>query len=101
MRRSREETARTRERIIEAASEEFREHGIVGTGLAELMKAAGLTHGGFYKHFRGERVSVRLLLVTSAPRTATIPGTAARLRRWARSWRGRMPKPGLRRRKAF
>jgi len=51
MRRSREETARTRERIIEAASEEFREHGIVGIGLAELMKAAGLTHGGFYKHF--------------------------------------------------
>ena len=55
MRSSREETARTRERIIEAASEEFREHDIVGTSLAELMKAAGLTHGGFYKHFTSKK----------------------------------------------
>ncbi|MDG3002302.1 TetR/AcrR family transcriptional regulator [Paludisphaera mucosa] len=51
MRKSREEAARTRERIVTAASGEFRKNGIVATGLADLMKAAGLTHGGFYKHF--------------------------------------------------
>src|ERR1700754_5003914 len=51
MRKSREETARTRERIIAAAGQEFRRNGIAATGLAGLMSAAGLTHGGFYKHF--------------------------------------------------
>jgi TetR/AcrR family transcriptional repressor of nem operon len=51
MRKSKQETARTRERIVEAAAAEFREHGIAATGLAELMSAAGLTHGGFYRHF--------------------------------------------------
>src|SRR5271167_1062842 len=51
MRKSREEAAETRKRIVRAAAREFRENGIVATGLADLMKAAGLTHGGFYKHF--------------------------------------------------
>jgi len=51
MRKSREEAAQTRKRIVTAASEEFRKNGIVATGLNDLMSAAGLTHGGFYKHF--------------------------------------------------
>lgn len=51
MRKSREEAAETRKSIVQAAAREFREKGIVATGLADLMKAAGLTHGGFYKHF--------------------------------------------------
>ena len=54
MRKSREEAARTRERIVTAAAKEFRKNGIVATGLADLMKAAGLTHGGFYKHFESK-----------------------------------------------
>jgi TetR/AcrR family transcriptional repressor of nem operon len=54
MRKSREEAARTRERIVTAAAGEFRKHGIVATGLNDLMKAAGLTHGGFYKHFESK-----------------------------------------------
>ena len=54
MRKSKQEALRTRERIVAAASEEFRQHGIVATGLADLMAAAGLTHGGFYKHFRSK-----------------------------------------------
>jgi hypothetical protein len=45
MRKSREEAAQTRRRIVEAASREFRKNGIVATGLNDLMKAAGLTHG--------------------------------------------------------
>ena len=51
MRKSREHAAQTRKRIVTTAAREFRENGIVATGLADLMKAAGLTHGGFYKHF--------------------------------------------------
>jgi|RhiMetdeSRZDD1v2_1073273.scaffolds.fasta_scaffold511603_3 TetR/AcrR family transcriptional regulator, transcriptional repressor for nem operon len=51
MRQSAEEKARTHERIVEIASARIREKGIEGPGVAEIMQAAGLTHGGFYKHF--------------------------------------------------
>lgn len=51
MRRSRAEKAKTHERIIALASKRFREKGLEGIGLAELMKQAGLTVGGFYKQF--------------------------------------------------
>ncbi len=52
MRKSREEAAETRRRIVESASHRFRENGIAETGLNDLMQAAGLeTQGGFYKHF--------------------------------------------------
>ena len=54
MRKSREEAAQTRKRIVAVAAGEFRKHGIVATGLNDLMKAAGLTHGGFYKHFESK-----------------------------------------------
>src|ERR1700742_1383233 len=54
MRRSRQETAETRQHIVEAAATEFRKNGIDGTGLADLMASAGLTHGGFYKHFESK-----------------------------------------------
>ena len=42
----------TRRRIIAAASAAFRERGVEGTGVDEVMRRAGLTHGGFYAHFR-------------------------------------------------
>lgn len=51
MRVSRAEAAQNRERIIEVAARLFRERGLDGIGVADLMKAAGLTHGGFYGHF--------------------------------------------------
>jgi TetR/AcrR family transcriptional regulator, transcriptional repressor for nem operon len=51
MKRSKAETAETRKRIVEAASHLFRRDGIHATGLAEIMTAAGMTHGGFYRHF--------------------------------------------------
>src|SRR5215471_2486268 len=51
MRVSREKFAESRKRILEAAATLFRETGFDGIGLADLMKAAGLTHGGFYGHF--------------------------------------------------
>lgn len=51
MRKSRVETAESRARILKAAACKFREQGIAPTGLDDLMNAAGMTHGGFYKHF--------------------------------------------------
>jgi len=51
MRVSREQAALNRERIVEVASKLFREKGYDGIGVADLMKGAGLTHGGFYGHF--------------------------------------------------
>src|SRR4051812_3639334 len=51
MKVSREQAARTRERILETAARRFRERGYEGIGVADLMKEAGLTHGGFYGHF--------------------------------------------------
>jgi TetR/AcrR family transcriptional regulator, transcriptional repressor for nem operon len=51
MKKSKIETAETRRRIVKAAAAEFRRNGIHATGLCELMAAAGLTHGGFYRHF--------------------------------------------------
>src|SRR5438309_6694837 len=51
MKVTREEAARNRERIVEAAARRFRERGFDGIGVAEVMKEAGLTHGGFYGHF--------------------------------------------------
>jgi TetR/AcrR family transcriptional regulator, transcriptional repressor for nem operon len=51
MRVSREKCAESRKRILEAAATLFREKGFDGVCLADIMKAAGLTHGGFYGHF--------------------------------------------------
>jgi TetR/AcrR family transcriptional regulator, transcriptional repressor for nem operon len=41
----------THERIVETAARAIRRSGYDGTGVAEIMKEAGLTHGGFYAHF--------------------------------------------------
>ena len=75
MRKSREEAAQTRRRIVEAASCEFRKNGIVATGLSDLMKAAGLTHGGFYKHFASKDELVAE--ATTAALDALLEGMAA------------------------
>jgi TetR/AcrR family transcriptional repressor of nem operon len=42
---------KTHKRIVSIASKRFREKGLAEFGIAELMKEAGLTVGGFYKHF--------------------------------------------------
>src|ERR1700733_11668747 len=51
MRVSREKAAEHRDRIIDAAGALFRAKGFGGLGVADIMKAADLTHGGFYGHF--------------------------------------------------
>lgn len=54
MRVTREQAAENHDRIVETAARLFRERGFEGVGVAELMQAAGLTHGGFYGHFESK-----------------------------------------------
>ncbi|CAI8947473.1 TetR/AcrR family transcriptional regulator, transcriptional repressor for nem operon [Pseudomonas sp. IT-347P] len=54
MRYSPDHKAQTHQRIIKEASARFRKDGIGATGLQPLMKALGLTHGGFYSHFKSK-----------------------------------------------
>jgi TetR/AcrR family transcriptional repressor of nem operon len=56
--------ANTHARLVEAAASRFKERGVDGISLAELMKDLKLTHGGFYKHFdsRDELVTEALAL---------------------------------------
>jgi TetR/AcrR family transcriptional repressor of nem operon len=54
MKVSREQVAENRRRILEAASRLFRARGFEAVTVAEVMQAAGLTHGGFYGHFRSK-----------------------------------------------
>jgi TetR/AcrR family transcriptional repressor of nem operon len=54
MRVSREQVAENRRKILEAAGRLFRERGFEAVTVAEVMQAAGLTHGGFYGYFKSK-----------------------------------------------
>ena len=51
MRITKDQAAENRARVVDAAAKLFREKGFDAVGVAELMRAAGMTHGGFYNHF--------------------------------------------------
>jgi TetR/AcrR family transcriptional repressor of nem operon len=70
---SRKETSH--ERIVDAAARAIRRSGYGGTGVADIMKEAGLTHGGFYAHF-----SSREALLAEAADRAGAEGVAAMAR---------------------
>jgi TetR/AcrR family transcriptional repressor of nem operon len=65
MRYTAEHNEATRERILEAASRLFREHGIAAVGLAKIMAEAGLTVGTFYTHFKSKEALLREALLRS------------------------------------
>lgn len=75
------EKAKSHERILRTASKKIREHGLDGLSVAELMKGAGLTHGGFYAHFASREHLVAdaldLAFVDSMFSTARVAGTTA------------------------
>jgi TetR/AcrR family transcriptional repressor of nem operon len=54
MRYEREHKTQTRDRIVRNTARKLRAEGLKGPGVASVMKASGLTVGGFYKHFRGK-----------------------------------------------
>jgi AcrR family transcriptional regulator len=66
MRYAHDHKAQTHERILHEASARFRRDGIGATGLQPLMKALGLTHGGFYAHFKSKDELVEKALSCAA-----------------------------------
>ena len=81
MRNSRSETAKTRERIVTTTAAEFRQHGIAATGLHDHMKAAGLTHGGFYRHFASkDQLVAEACSAAIATMTKRVASSASRKR---------------------
>jgi TetR/AcrR family transcriptional repressor of nem operon len=54
MRYSKTHKEETHKRIVTTAAKSFRKHGINGVGVVPLMKESGLTHGGFYAHFKSK-----------------------------------------------
>ncbi len=76
MKVSREQMAENHRAIVEAAGRLFRERGFDAVTVAEVMKAAGLTHGGFYGHFRSKD---DLIAKTIEHALAQAPGPSADL----------------------
>ena len=64
---SREKMAGNRLRILSEASRLFREKGFEAVSVAEVMKAAGLTHGGFYGHFKSKDDLIAQTLAHATP----------------------------------
>src|SRR5215469_3225005 len=62
----------TRERIVDAAATALRARGIDGVSVADIMADAGLTHGGFYAHFRSKEELVGAALKRAATQTIGI-----------------------------
>ncbi|GKT20888.1 TetR family transcriptional regulator [Acidovorax sp. SUPP3334] len=62
--------------IVEHASALFRERGFDGVGVADLMVAAGFTHGGFYNHFRSKADLIKEALACGLEQTAAAVGGA-------------------------
>ena len=74
----------THERIVQAAARAIRRHGYAGVGVAEVMKEAGLTHGGFYAHFESRDA----LLVEALARAGSDSGADIARAAQARQARG-------------
>jgi AcrR family transcriptional regulator len=71
MRDTSQQKAETRQRIVAAAAELFRRQGIDGVGVDAIMRAAGLTHGGFYGHFPSKEALVGAVSAEQLARSAT------------------------------
>src|SRR5439155_12990901 len=67
----------THKRIVKTAAKSFRKHGINGIGVVPLMKETGLTHGGFYAHFKSKDALI------AAAIDAAFDQTISRLKRAA------------------
>ncbi|MFE3410275.1 TetR/AcrR family transcriptional regulator [Streptomyces mirabilis] len=85
---SQKEKTASRERVLSIAARKIRAEGVTRPGIADLMKEAGLTHGGFYKHFAS-----RDDLISQAAAVALAEGSA-KMERAARK-NEREPRAGL------
>lgn len=89
MRVTREQAAANREAIVTAAAAMFRQYGFDGVGLDDIMGQAGLTHGGFYRHFASKEdlaaEAVSHGLAASAQRQAGLKSLEAFLKSYLSS----------------
>ena len=80
MKVSREQAARNRETVVETASRLFRAQGVDGVGIGDVMRASGLTHGGFYNQFASKEAlaaeACAAALEKSAERWRALAGQA-------------------------
>lgn len=81
---SKEQVVENRRAIVAAAAKLFRERGVDGVGVADLMKAAGFTQGGFYNHFKSKEALVAEVIAAemangTAEVVRALPKTGARL----------------------
>lgn len=74
VRKSKLEAAQTREAIVAAAADLMRRTGIAEASLADMMAAAGLTHGGFYRHFRNKEHLVGEALSAAGEKAIAVIG---------------------------
>jgi len=96
---SQADKAASHRRILKIASRRVRERGLEALTVAELMKAAGLTHGGFYGHFASREQLIAEALETAldagardavtSPEAALSSWSAPSLRIWVRSYLSR------------
>jgi TetR/AcrR family transcriptional repressor of nem operon len=77
MRVSREQVAENRRTIVEAASRLFRQRGYESVTVADVMQAAGLTHGGFYGYFKSKEDLIAHALAEALASTAAPPSDPA------------------------
>ena len=86
MKKSKVDTAATRRRIVEVAAKTFKTKGISETGVAEVMAAVGMTHGGFYRHFESkdqlvaEACATSMEVLVGAIETAALGGPESLLK---------------------
>lgn len=78
--------ASTRDRIVHRSAALFRRDGIAATGVDAAMKAAGLTPGGFYAHFRGKDDLVARAVAAGLAQNVQTLGSAARKRGLVKSY---------------
>jgi TetR/AcrR family transcriptional repressor of nem operon len=75
------------ERIVQAAARAIRRSGYDGTGVADIMKEAGLTHGAFYAHFESREAMLAGRRTAPAPSPTPSGPVSLPLRRQSRlSW---------------
>jgi TetR/AcrR family transcriptional regulator, transcriptional repressor for nem operon len=94
MRRSREEAAETRRRIVEQASRLFRARGIDAVSVADIMGALGLTVGGFYRHFDSKDALVAEAIDAASVASTQVAAAAPLLAQYLSDLHRRHPERG-------
>src|SRR5262245_10876920 len=83
MKVSRKQMQQNRQRILDAAARLFRERGVDGVSVAEVMEAAGFTHGGFYGHFDSKEALAKEALLHKRTATGRQQGDTRTARQFA------------------